>query len=147
MGIEQVTVIGAGTMGAGIAGQAALCGMTTTLFDVNPEQIDRGLLSIKKSYEKGVARQKLTSEATGLAHGRLTTSSDLKSAVSEATLVIEAVPENMELKQSLFQQIESFVSAQTILASNTSSLSITAIASVLKRPEQCVGLHFFNPSR
>ena len=145
MEIERVTILGAGTMGAGIAGQAALCGMASTLFDINNDQLDNGFSAIEKSYSKGVLKQKLSAKDTDLALGRLSRSTDLQSAVSGASLVIEAVPEQLKLKQNLFTEIETYVGSETILASNTSSLSITSIASVLSRPEKCIGLHFFNP--
>jgi 3-hydroxybutyryl-CoA dehydrogenase len=142
---EQVAVIGAGTMGAGIAGQAAICGMHTTLFDVNADGLRKGLDRIKASYAKGQARGKLSESEITQALNNLKTSADLPKALSGATLIIEAVPEHIELKQTLFNQIEGIVSSDAILASNTSSLSINTIASVLKYPERMVGLHFFNP--
>ena len=145
MSKEQVAVIGAGTMGAGIAGQAAICGMRTTLFDVNVDGLRKGLDRIKASYAKGQARGKLSEDEIAEALNNLKTSTDLPNALKDATIVIEAVPEHIELKQTLFKQIEEIVASDAILASNTSSLSISTIASVLKHPERMVGLHFFNP--
>ena len=142
---ECVAVIGAGTMGAGIAGQAALCGMTTRLFDVNAEQLARGLSSISASYSKGVERGKISSEAVLAARGKLSSTEDFSHALAGASIVIEAIPERMSLKKELFERAEKIVSKDAILASNTSSLSITDLADDLTNPSRCIGLHFFNP--
>ncbi len=145
MSKECVAVIGAGTMGAGIAGQAALCGMKAYLFDISTDQLDKGMKSIRASYNKGLQRQKISEEAATAAHKNLTETNDLGKAISNATIIIEAIPERMDLKKSLFAEIESQVSENVILASNTSSLSITELAADLQTPSRCVGLHFFNP--
>lgn len=145
MMMECVAVIGAGTMGAGIAGQAALCGMTTRLFDVNAEQLARGLSSISASYRKGVERGKISSEAVLAARGKLSSMEDFSHALAGASIVIEAIPERMSLKKELFERAEKIVSKDAILASNTSSLSITELADDLANPSRCIGLHFFNP--
>ena len=145
MSKEQIAVIGAGTMGAGIAGQAAVCGMRTNLFDVSEDGLQKGLSSIKASYSKGLARGKLTEQEIEHALDNLSTSTHLEHALSGASLIIEAVPENIELKQRLFKEVESLVDPDVILASNTSSLSISSIAESLQTPQRMVGLHFFNP--
>ena len=140
-----VAVIGAGTMGAGIAGQAALCGMKSHLFDINADQLDRGMKTIQASYRKGLDRGKISDGAVQAAHENLVETDVLSTAIAEATLIIEAIPEKMDLKKALFREVESQVSDTVILASNTSSLSISELASSLKVPGRCVGLHFFNP--
>lgn len=145
MNNEQIAVIGAGTMGAGIAGQAALCGMHTVLFDIADTGLQNGRAQIQSSYSKGLERGKLSQSDVDSAQSKLAITSNLDTALRNATIVIEAVPENLSLKRSLFQQFESCVSADTILASNTSSLSISAIANGLKNPDRVIGLHFFNP--
>ncbi len=145
MSKECVAVIGAGTMGAGIAGQAALCGMKAYLFDISTDQLQKGMNSIRSSYSKGLQRQKISEDAVAAAHDNLTETSDLATAISNATIIIEAIPERMELKKALFAEIEAQVSEHAILGSNTSSLSITELATCLQNPARCVGLHFFNP--
>ncbi|MGB0648025.1 MAG: 3-hydroxyacyl-CoA dehydrogenase family protein, partial [Bradymonadia bacterium] len=145
MNNERIAVIGAGTMGAGIAGQSALCGMQTILFDIDDAGLKSGLTHIQSSYNKGLTKGKLSQSEINDAQANLTTSSDLDTALQNATIVIEAVPENLELKRSLFKQFETLTSKETILASNTSSLSISAIATDLSVPDRVIGLHFFNP--
>lgn len=145
MSQEEIAVIGAGTMGAGIAGQAAVCGMRTHLFDVSEDAVQKGLDSIKASYSKGLARGKLTEQAIEHALENINTSTQLSDAVSGASLIIEAVPENIALKQRIFKEVEGLVDSDVILASNTSSLSISSIAKSLEQPQRMVGLHFFNP--
>ena len=142
----KVTVIGAGTMGHGIAGQAAWKGCEVCLFDVHQDSLSKGLKSIEKIYAKGVARGKMSAEDQQNALQQLSgISTSVEDACTGADLVIEAVPENLELKQDLFKRIEAVVSEDTLLASNTSSLSITRIASALKKPQRFLGMHFFNP--
>ena len=145
MSKECVAVIGAGTMGAGIAGQAALCGMKAYLFDISAEQLQKGMETIRASYNKGLKRQKISEDAVTAAHENLTETNDLATAIENATIVIEAIPERMSLKKALFAEIEAQISERVILGSNTSSLSITELAGELKHPGRCVGLHFFNP--
>ena len=141
----KVTVIGAGTMGAGIAGQSALCGFETNLYDITVEALERGVKHVNATYDKGVSRAKITENDVVAARARLTVSADLREAIASADLVVEAIPEKMDLKQSLFERIEAWVQPNTILATNTSSLSISSMASVLTHPDRFVGLHFFNP--
>jgi 3-hydroxybutyryl-CoA dehydrogenase len=145
MSKECVAVIGAGTMGAGIAGQAALCGMKAYLFDISADQLRKGMETIRGSYNKGLQRQKVSEDAVAAAHDNLTETNDLATAIANATIIIEAIPERMSLKKALFAEIEAQVSEDVILGSNTSSLSITELAGDLKHPGRCVGLHFFNP--
>lgn len=143
--IQRITVIGAGTMGHGIAGQAALCGYTVILNDLDASRTDAGIAGIAKSWAKGVARGKITAEAVEEAQTRLSTSTDLEAAVAEADLVIEAVPEILELKRSLFARVDAAAPAHALLATNTSSLPITEIAAATGRPDKVIGMHFFNP--
>lgn len=144
-GIRCIAVLGAGTMGHGIAQIASKAGFKTTLYDVNMSVVEQGLVRIRENLEKAVELGKATPQECDDTLARIHLSSDLERAVHEAEIVIEAVPEMMDVKQGLFKQIEQAIAPETIIASNTSSLSITEMASVLKRPERFVGLHFFNP--
>lgn len=142
---ENITVIGAGTMGAGIAQVAAIHGYRTTLCDVSKEQLASAVGAIEASVEKGIARGKTPEEARERVQSGLTTESDLQLACQGATVVIEAVPEDLALKQSIFQKVESVIADDALLASNTSSIPISKLAADLKSPDRFVGMHFFNP--
>ena len=144
MQIEELGVIGAGTMGAGIAQVAAQHGYRVTLVDVSRDQLRRALTSISGSLERRVAKGQLAEAHKSEALGRLVTTVEMD-AVGPADLVIEAVPEQIELKRSTFRHLDAVCEAKTLLASNTSSLSISLIAAATKRPAQVVGMHFFNP--
>ena len=143
--IRQITILGTGTMGRGIAYLAAVAGYDTVLFDADPQALDGARASIDSILRKGVEKGKLAASAAGDAIGRLQLVPELEPAVSGADLIIEAVPENFDLKKDLFAQADLFCSEQTILASNTSSISITSLASNVERRELFVGMHFFNP--
>ena len=145
MTIQRVAVIGAGTMGAGIAQVCAQAGWKTNLYDAFPEGLERGMERIEAFWEKGIARGKTTNEQREKWSAMLTPVSDLAEAVGEADLVIEAVPEIPELKHSIFAQLDEFAPPHAVLGTNTSSLSIADIAAVTNRPEQVIGMHFFNP--
>ncbi len=145
MTIQRVAVIGAGTMGAGIAQVCAQAGWKTNLYDAFPEGLERGMERIEAFWEKGIARGKTTNEQREEWSAMLTPVSDLAEAVGEADLVIEAVPEIPELKHSIFAQLDEFAPPHAVLGTNTSSLSIADIAAVTNRPEQVIGMHFFNP--
>ena len=145
MTIQRVAVIGAGTMGAGIAQVCAQAGWKTNLYDAFPEGLERGMERIEAFREKGIARGKTTNEQREEWSAMLTPVSDLAEAVGEADLVIEAVPEIPELKHSIFAQLDEFAPPHAVLGTNTSSLSIADIAAVTNRPEQVIGMHFFNP--
>ena len=145
MTIQRVAVIGAGTMGAGIAQVCAQAGWKTNLYDAFPEGLERGMKRIEAFWEKGIARGKTTNEQREKWSAMLTPVSDLAEAVGEADLVIEAVPEIPELKHSIFAQLDEFAPPRAVLGTNTSSLSIADIAAVTNRPEQVIGMHFFNP--
>ncbi len=143
--IQQATVLGAGTMGHGIAQVLAMSGIRTRLFDVSEDAVGRGLAAIQANLDKGVARGKVEDAARDQALAALSGATDLKEAVQGAQIVIEAVPERMELKQSLFRSVGEQLGASALYASNTSSLSLTQIAEACPHPERVVGMHFFNP--
>lgn len=145
MGIKKVAVIGAGTMGAGIAQICAQTGWETILYDAFPEGLQRGMSNIDAFWEKGIARGKTSTEQKLQWAANLSPVADLAQAVKDCDLVIEAVPEIIELKQEIFREVELYCSEDTILATNTSSLSIRSIAKVMDRPERLIGMHFFNP--
>jgi 3-hydroxybutyryl-CoA dehydrogenase len=141
----KVTVIGAGTMGNGIAQTFAAAGHTVKLVEVAQEGLDRGLATIRKSLDRFVKKDKMTQEQTDEIFGRIAGSLDMEAAVSDAEMVIEAVFENEAVKKEIFQKLDKAAPAGCILASNTSSISITSIASVTSRPQDVVGMHFMNP--
>ena len=147
---HHLTVIGAGTMGHGIAGQAARCGAQVTLYDTSADALNRGMKQIEQSYAKGVKKGKLSAEEVGAARARITLASltserPLLRACEGATLVIEAAPERLDLKRSIFAEVEEVVDEHALLATNTSSLSIDKIAEGLRHPRRFIGMHFFNP--
>ncbi|MBT8403938.1 MAG: 3-hydroxyacyl-CoA dehydrogenase family protein [Gemmatimonadetes bacterium] len=143
--IRRLAVIGAGTMGHGIAQVAAMAGHRVTLFDVDFVAAETGLQRIRKNLDKGVQLGKVSDATRETTLAALRTSTELADAVVEADLVIEAAPESMELKRSIFADVEARVDPEAILASNTSSLSIATLASGLRHPSRLLGLHFFNP--
>lgn len=145
MRISTVAVIGAGTMGAGIAQVCAQTGWQTRLYDAFPEGLQKGMDSISTFWEKGIARGKTTEQQKSEWSANLSLHEDMSAAVSGADLVIEAVPEVMELKQSIFSQLEEMAPPHAILATNTSGLQIGDIASATECPERVIGMHFFNP--
>lgn len=145
MEIETVAVIGAGTMGAGIAQVCAQSGWKTNLFDVFPEGLQRGIETIHSFWDKGIARGKTTAEQKEEWSAKINTFSDMKAAVEDADMVIEAVPEILELKTKVFAELSEFTKEGCILATNTSSLSISEIARASKSPDKVIGMHFFNP--
>jgi 3-hydroxybutyryl-CoA dehydrogenase len=144
MSITTVGVIGAGTMGNGIAQAFAVAGYPVTMTDVGQAQVDRGLKSIDTSLERLVKREKMTAPDKAAAVGRITTATDL-SALKGCDLVIEAATENLDLKLKIFAQIDDIAKPDAIIATNTSSISITRLAAATKRPQQVIGMHFFNP--
>ncbi|QLD88173.1 3-hydroxyacyl-CoA dehydrogenase family protein [Natronomonas salina] len=141
----QVTVIGAGSMGHGIAQVSAMAGHEVRLNDVDEERVQSGLDGIESNLEGGVERGKVSESERDEALERITGDADLEAAVSDADLVVEAVPEDMDLKKGIFTDVEAAAPGDAILGSNTSSLSVTELASALESPERAVGLHFFNP--
>lgn len=143
--IARVAVIGAGTMGSGIAIACADAGIAATLIDSNPVGLERGLSLVAANYDSSVARGRLTAEAAAQRRARITDSLDLNAAAN-ADVVIEAVFEDLALKQSILAQVASLTPASTLLASNTSSLSIAELARPCRDPQRVVGLHFFSPA-
>lgn len=144
-GFGTVAVVGAGTMGAGIAQVCAAAGSTVRLTDATQEFLDRGMAGITAFLDKGVARGKTTAEEKAATLSRLRGELDLAAAVDGADLVIEAVPEDLALKIDLFGRVAAACSADTVLATNTSSLAVAKIFAELPSPERGLGMHFFNP--
>ncbi|HET7185152.1 MAG TPA: 3-hydroxyacyl-CoA dehydrogenase NAD-binding domain-containing protein [Terriglobales bacterium] len=145
MEVRTVAVIGAGIMGRGIAHAAALGGYRTILEDILPSALRRAGDEIRANFDKAVELGKVTAEDARNAIGRIEYAGAVEEAARAADLVIEAVPEEMESKIEIFTLLDKICRPETILASNTSSLSVTEIASVTYRPKKCVGMHFFNP--
>ena len=143
--ITRLTVLGAGTMGHGIAHAAAAAGYETRLFDVSPAALDRARTSIEAIVAKGVELGKVTAGDDRAILDRLTATSELADAVEGADFVIEAAPERIEVKLALFADLERLAPPRAILASNTSALSLTEIAGSLADPSRVAGMHFFNP--
>jgi len=144
MATRTLGVVGAGTMGAGIAQLALQCGYSVKLHDPFPEALTKGLDRVKKGLEKGVFRRKLTQEEADEALGRLSSAADLKS-VCDCDILVEAIIEDLESKRKLFRDLDSLAAPEKILGTNTSSLSVGAVAENLTHPERVVGIHFFNP--
>ena len=144
-GIGKVAVIGAGTMGHGIAQVAAMAGHGTVLCDVDAAQLERARARIEATLDKGVRLGKVAEAARDGALARLSVTGRLREALESADLVIEAVPEEMGLKRRIFAEVEAAAPPGAILATNTSSLSITGMAATLAAPGRFLGLHFFNP--
>jgi 3-hydroxybutyryl-CoA dehydrogenase len=145
MGIEKVCVIGSGTMGSGIAQVSAQAGYDTTMVDVKQEFLDRGVNMIKSSLGKFVQKEKIKQEQMNEALARLRTSVDMKNAARDADYAIEAVFERAEVKLPIFGQLEEICRKETILASNTSGIPVSLLASATKRPDKVIGTHFMNP--
>lgn len=143
--IKNITVIGAGTMGNGIAHVFAQSGCKVNLVDVSKEQLEKALATITKNLDRQVTKGSISEEVKSNALSNITTFNSLKEGVAKSELVIEAATENIDLKLKIFKVIDEFAPADCILASNTSSISITKIASVTTRPEWVIGMHFMNP--
>jgi len=144
MAIKKVFVVGAGLMGSGIAQVAATAGYEVTMRDINDEALAKGMGSIEKSLGKFVEKGKVPEDTAKSALANLKTTTDMADA-ADADLVVEAVFEKIELKQDVFKQLDEITGPDCILATNTSAISITSIASVTSRPEKVVGTHFFSP--
>jgi len=143
--ISRAVVLGAGTMGNGIAQVCAQAGIEVVLFDINDDAVATGLENIKRMLAKAVEKGKASPEDVAATMSRLSTSTDLIASCEGAQLVVEAIPEKLELKQSVMAQIESAVATDCLIASNTSSLSITKISAGMNHPQRFLGMHFFNP--
>lgn len=144
--MNVITVLGAGEMGHGLAELAAMYGYDVWMYDIEQKFLDRGMERIRWSLGKLVENQQLGKDESEEALGRIRTTTDLKEAVGTADLVIEAIPEDLELKKKVFAQVDAMAPPKAVLASNTSGLSITAMAAATKRPGKVVGMHFFNPA-
>ncbi len=143
--IRQITILGTGTMGRGIAYLSAVAGYDTFLYDIDQEALDAAKAGIDSILRKGVEKGKITEAAAADALARIQLVPELEPAANGADLIIEAVPESFELKTELFAQADLFCGPETILASNTSSISISKLASNVERRERFIGMHFFNP--
>jgi len=143
--MKNVAVIGAGTMGNGIAHTFAQNDYKVQLIDVSRASLDRGLATIARNLDRMVAKEKISEADKAKTLNNITTFTDLKTGVEYASLVVEAATENLDLKLKIFRDLEAFCPDDTIMASNTSSISITEIAAVTTRPDMVIGMHFMNP--
>ncbi len=141
---EIIGVIGAGTMGNGIAQTAAASGFNVMISDIDQSFLDRGIQNVGKSLDRFVKKETITEEQKGEILGRIKTTTVLND-LKDCSLIVEAATENFEIKKQIFEQLDSIAGPDAILSSNTSSISITKIAAVTKRPEKVIGMHFFNP--
>lgn len=144
LAMQKVMIVGAGTMGSGIAQSMAQAGYQVVLRDIEDRFVQKGLSMINKNMERMVKKEKISKKEAEIVVARITGTVDLAEG-KDADLVVEAITENMEIKKELFQDLDVLVQEQAILASNTSSLSITEMGSVTKRPDKVIGMHFFNP--
>ncbi len=145
MSITKTAVVGAGTMGIGIAHSLATGGFEVVLVDALPAALERALGAIEKNLQGGVQRGKLQASEASAARARITTATNL-AATAQAELVVEAVPEDLGIKHAIFKKLEALCPSDTVLATNTSALSITEIAAAVKDPSRVVGMHYFNPA-
>lgn len=143
--MNKIAVIGAGTMGNGIAHVFAQYGFRVSLIDVSPEQLQKALGNIVKNFDRQVTKGSVSAEQKEASLARISTFTVLQEGISDAELVIEAATENVDIKLKIFREIDAYAPPQAILATNTSSISITKIAAVTKRPEKVIGMHFMNP--
>ena len=143
--MKNISVIGAGTMGNGIAHVFAQNGYNVNLIDISQSSLDRALATITKNLDRMLKKERISENDKNDTLGNITTFTDLKIGVKDADLVVEAATENLELKLKIFKQMDEFSPKDTILATNTSSISITQIAGVTERPDKVIGMHFMNP--
>ncbi len=141
---EIIGIIGAGTMGNGIAQTAANAGFEVVLCDVKPELVERGIQNVAKSLDRFVKKETMTEEQKNTVLGRIKTTTGFED-LKNCSVVVEAATENFDVKKQIFQTLDELCAAETILATNTSSISITKIAGATKRPDKVIGMHFFNP--
>ena len=144
MSITKIGVVGAGLMGNGIAHAGVTSGFAVTLVDTFPAALAKGLATIEKNMDRQISKGTLTEDAKAAAMGRLTSSGDYH-ALKDVDIIIEAVPEKLDIKAAIYKELAGVLGAETILASNTSSISITQLAALSGRPDKFIGLHFFNP--
>jgi len=143
--MEKFVVIGAGTMGNGIAHTAAASGFATTLVDVSQEYLDRGMKTVSSNLQRGVDKGKMSADEKQTILDRIKATTDIDTAVADADIVVEAIIENLAAKVQLFEKLDKLTKPECILASNTSSISITKLAAATKRPGKVIGMHFMNP--
>jgi len=143
--MKKIAVIGAGTMGNGIAHVFAQTGFAVSLIDVSQPQLDKAIQTISKNFDRQIAKGSLQAEVKESSLKNITIHPSLETGVKDADLVVEAATENTELKLKIFQQMDEYAPKECILATNTSSISITKIAAVTNRPEKVIGMHFMNP--
>ncbi|USK34655.1 NAD(P)-binding domain-containing protein [Bacillus sp. F19] len=146
MTIHKIAVIGSGLMGSGIAQTFAAAGKTVFLYDVSEKALEKAQYGIDKSLSRFVKAGHLSEKAKSKAAANIQTYTDLSKAVQSVELVVEAIPENFELKKRMFQELDELTGKEVILATNTSELSVTAIAAATSRPDQVIGMHWFNPA-
>ncbi|WP_084024076.1 3-hydroxyacyl-CoA dehydrogenase family protein [Vulcanibacillus modesticaldus] len=144
--VSRVGIIGAGLMGSGIALAMAMGGKDVVLYDVSSAALEKGIQSIDKSLSRFVKGGYLSKNDAANITSKISTTLELKEAATDVELIIEAVPENLDLKKKIFRQLDEYAQENTILATNTSELSVTAIAAVTKRPKRVIGMHWFNPA-
>jgi 3-hydroxybutyryl-CoA dehydrogenase len=143
--MKNITVIGSGTMGNGIAHTFAQCGYNVNLVDINEAALQKAIATITKNLDRQVQKGSITEDGKNATLKNITTHTDLSKAAANADLVVEAASENIDIKLKIFKQLDEVCPANTILASNTSSISITQIAAVTKRADKIIGMHFMNP--
>ena len=141
---EKIGIIGAGTMGNGIAQTAANAGFDVVMNDTSSEFVDRGIANISKSLDRFVKKERITEDQKNEVLGRIKTSTSLED-LGDCSLIVEAATENFDVKKQIFERLDALADRETILSSNTSSISITKIAAATGRPEKVIGMHFFNP--
>ena len=143
--MKNISVIGSGTMGNGIAHTFAQFGYKVTLIDISEKALEKGIATIEKNLDRQVSKGSLTIEEKEATLKRITSCTSIEKGVKTAELVVEAATENIELKLNIFKQLDQFAPKNAVLASNTSSISITAIGAVTERPDKVIGMHFMNP--
>ena len=143
--MKNIAVIGAGTMGNGIAHAFAQCNYRVQLIDISQASLNKGIATISKNLDRMVAKERITEAQKAQTLANITTFTNMEEGLEYASLVVEAATENLDLKLKIFRDLERFCPDDTILASNTSSISITKIAAVTSRPEMVIGMHFMNP--
>ena len=143
--MQHIAVIGAGTMGNGIAHVFAQNGYEVNLIDISQESLDRGLATIAKNLDRMVSKDKITADNKAQTLGRISGITSLKEGIADSDLIVEAATENTSLKLQIFKDLDAYSQPDAILATNTSSISITQIAAVTSRPEKVIGMHFMNP--
>ncbi len=144
MEIKKIGVVGAGTMGNGIAQACAAAGLEVIMTDVAQAALERAVSTISGSFDRLIKKEKMTAEQKAAALAHIQTATDL-AALKDSDLIIEAATENLELKLKIFKQLDALAKAEAVIASNTSSISITKLAAATQRPEKVIGMHFFNP--